>query len=220
MKSPIQLLILSGLIFLSQCNLIEDWKQKLYGDYHKVVAPAGELTDERVQNYINAVKKLHKLGPKLPQKIAESKNNQVGKVDLYNEIDQLVKDEGFTDYFDFVRINAKVAWAWNISQGHIAMDKFQKMNDNGIKQIDEALKTPNLPQETRQELLKAKEEIQKNWNHNKKYADISLNFVKPLTNQNDLTMIKKYQKELMEAYTSIPIDQLKEIDPDIFLNQK
>jgi hypothetical protein len=38
---------------------------------------------------------------------------------------------------------------------------------------------------------------------NKSYAEKILNILKPLTNENDIAMIKKHQKALMEGFTGL-----------------
>ncbi len=193
--------------------------KKIYQMYETNVSGV-ELTDEMIQKYIKAVKALHKLGPSIPQKLAEKGESEATGIELYNEIDSVIKEAGFKDYFEFVKVNAKVAWAWNVSQGELGILRFQMMKDSGLQQMDEAINNPDIPEETKTELRKAKQEIIDTWAHNKKYADISMSIVKPLTNQHDLEIIKRHQKELMEAYTGIPQERLQEIDPSMFISEK
>lgn len=193
--------------------------KKIYQMYETNVSGV-ELTDEMIQKYIKAVKALHKLGPSIPQKLAEKGESEATGIELYNEIDSVIKEAGFKDYFEFVKVNAKVAWAWNVSQGELGILRFQMMKDSGLQQMDEAINNPDIPEETKTKLRKAKQEIINNWAHNKKYADISMSIVKPLTNQHDLEIIKRHQKELMEAYTGIPQERLQEIDPSMFISEK
>ena len=89
-----------------------------------------------------------------------------------------------------------------------------------IKQMEEAITNPDVPEETKAELRKAKQDILNNWAHNKKYADISMSIVRPLTNEHDLEIIKHHQKELMEAYTGIPQEKLQEIDSSLFISKQ
>ncbi len=192
--------------------------KKIYQIYETNVSGV-ELTDEMIQKYIKAVKALHKLGPSIPQKLAEKGESEATGIELYNEIDSVIKEAGFKDYFEFVKLNAKVAWAWNVSQGDLGIARFQTMKDNGIKQIEETLANPEVPEETKVELRKTKQEILDNWEHNKKYADIAMSIVRPLTNRHDLEVIKRHQKELMEAYTGVPQEKLQEIDSSIFITE-
>jgi hypothetical protein len=197
-------------------GLLLDCK-KIYEAYDKNVSGV-TLTDELIEKYIKAVRSLHKLGPSIPQKLAEKGESEATGIDLYHEIDNVIKEAGFKDYFEFVKVNAKVAWAWNISQGELGIQKFQGMKDEGLKQIEETLANPEVPEETKKELRKARQEIIDTWMHNKKYADISMNIVKPLTNEHDLEIIKRHHKEIMEAYTGLPQEKLQDIDFNVFIN--
>jgi hypothetical protein len=188
---------------------------KLFGSYHEVVS--GEtLTEESVLKYIKTVKRLHKMGREIPQKLAQKEG--IHSADpIYKEIESIVTEEGFTNLHQFIIVNAKIAWAWNVSQGEIGMARFRSLQDDSQKMLTNAINDPNTPPEVKQELEKALKENQENWEKNKKYADFTLNLVKPLTNSHDLAIIQKYQKELMEAYTGIEYSQLKEIDPKFFI---
>ena len=192
--------------------------KKIYEIYDQNVSGV-VLSDELIEKYIKAVKALHKLGPGIPQKLAEKGESEATGIELYNEIDGVIKEAGFKDYFEFVKVNAKIAWAWNVSQGELGIERFKGMTDNGVKQMDEAIANPDVPEETKAELRKARQEILDNWAHNKKYADISMSIVRPLTNRHDLEIIKRHQKELMEAYTGIPQAKLQEIDPSMFITE-
>ena len=188
---------------------------KLFGSYHQAVS--GEtLTDQSVLKYTKAVKRLHKMGREIPQKLAQ-KDGFHSTDPIYKEIETVVTEEGFTNLPQFIVINAKIAWAWNVSQGEIGMSRFQSLQENSQKMLTDAINDPNTPPEVKQELEKVLIEHQENWKKNKKYADFTLNLVKPLTNSHDLEIIKKYQKELMEAYTGMEYSTIKEIDPKFFI---
>ncbi|TGN09845.1 hypothetical protein EHS11_12285 [Leptospira ilyithenensis] len=213
MMKPIFLSVLiftSSLLFF-QCG-------KLYEIYQNNVSGI-ELTDELIQKYVSAVKALHKLGSDIPKQLAEKGESEATGLELFNQIESIIKDAGFKDYAEFVKVNAKVAWAWNVSQGELGIQKFQNMKDDGLKQIEDTLADPSVPEEAKIELRKAKQKITDDWSHNKKYADISMSIVRPLTNSHDLEIIKRNQKEIMEAYTGIPQNKLKEIDPSLFITK-
>ncbi|TGN17193.1 hypothetical protein [Leptospira idonii] len=200
---------LSTLLVFSQCG-------KLYEIYDQNVSGV-ELNDDVIRKYVTAVKALHKLGPDIPKKIAE-KNDPTGLA-MFAEIESVIQQAGFKDYAEFVKVNAKVAWAWNVSQGELGIQKFKTMKDQGLIDLEEALNNPNVPEETKIELRKTKDRIINDWAANKKYADIAMKIVKPLTNEHDLEIIKRNQKELMEAYTGISQAKLKEIDPSLFITK-
>jgi molecular chaperone DnaK (HSP70) len=101
-----------------------------------------------------------------------------------------------------------VAWAWNVSQGEIGMQTFQDLQENSERVLQEAIQNPNLDEETKTELKKALEESRQAYSKNKKYADLSMEIVRPLTNKEDMQLIKKYHKELFESYTGMPYSDL------------
>lgn len=194
------------------------FKNKIYDKYRETVQ-GEELTDESVVKYIKTVKALHKFGQNLPQNIAETKGDPVTGIEGYSQIESIIKENGFDSFAQFVKINAKVAWAWNVAQGDIGIQKYQSLKDAGTEQLQSAINNPDVPEETKVELRKSLAEIEASWQHNKKYADMTLNFVRPLTNEKDMEIIKKHQKELMEAYTGRPIEELVDIDPKKFITE-
>ncbi|WP_411824495.1 hypothetical protein [Leptospira sp. 'Mane'] len=212
MKQHLLFILIFISLFLSiQCK-------KLYEVYENNVSGI-ELTDELIAKYVKAVKGLHKLGPDIPKQLAEKGESNATGLELFHQIESVIKDAGFKDYAEFVKVNAKVAWAWNVSQGELGIQKFQNMKDDGLRQIEDTLVDPSVPEEVKAELRKTKQRIIEDWSHNKKYADISMSIVRPLTNHHDLEIIKRNQKEIMEAYTGIPQNQLKEIDPTLFITE-
>jgi hypothetical protein len=194
------------------------WKEKIYDNYKETVSSVGDLTDEQVLKYIKVVRELHKLGPSLPEKIADHEGDPGMGNAVFTEIEKEIKDGGFKDYTEFVKVNAKVAWAWNVSQGEKGIQDFKTMKDIGVEKLNEALANPNIPEETKVELRKTLAETEANWAKNKKYADMTLTFVKPFTNENDLAVIKRHYKELMEGFTGRSLEELNQIDPKQFLS--
>ena len=206
------------LIFTSTyCNL-DFWKKKIYDNYKETVSSVGDLNDETVLKYTKVVKELHKLGPSIPEKIAGREGDPEVGEEVFSQIEKIIKDGGFKDYTEFVKVNAKVAWAWNVSQGEKGIQDIQTMKDIGVSKIKEALANPNIPEETKVELRKTLAETESNWEKNKYYADMTLNFVKPFTNKNDLDVINRHYKDLMEGFTGRTLEELNIIDPKDFLS--
>lgn len=196
-------IILSCLIIslLFSCKFLNPLSS-IQNSYNKILSELSELTDEKVQNYIMAIKKLHKLGPNLPLLLAENRGVP-NSMSVYEEIEKIILKNGFESYMEFIRVNAKVAWAWNLTQAEAGMENFEKMTLSGLEEIDKALNTPELPQETREELLKARLQILENWEKNQKYAKSMIKLIQPLTNEKDQFILRKYQKELMDAFTGV-----------------
>lgn len=206
------------LIFTSTYCKLDFWKKKIYDNYKETVSSVGDLNDETVLKYIKVVRELHKLGPSIPEKIAGREGDPEVGEEVFSQIEKIIKDGGFKDYTEFVKVNAKVAWAWNVSQGEKGIQDFQTMKDIGVSKIKEALANPNIPEETKVELRKTLAETESNWKKNKYYADMTLNFVKPFTNKSDLDFINRHYKDLMEGFTGRTLEELNIIDPKNFLS--
>ena len=206
------------LIFTSTYCKLDFWKKKIYDNYKETVSSVGDLNDETVLKYIKVVRELHKLGPSIPEKIAGREGDPEVGEEVFSQIEKIIKDGGFKDYTEFVKVNAKVAWAWNVSQGEKGIQDFQTMKDIGVSKIKEALANPNIPEETKVELRKTLAKTESNWEKNKYYADMTLNFVKPFTNKSDLDVINRHYKDLMEGFTGRTLEELNIIDPKNFLS--
>lgn len=186
--------------FLISCQYL-DKKPKLIID--SLTESNFDLTETLVTNYIAAYKELRAKIPNGLKDINEKGMNI--PTDGFNVINDIVQKNGFKDYFEFVRVNAKIAWAFNLASGEIGMSSFQNLKNEGIQSIDEQLNDPNVPNEVKEELKKTKAKILENWENNKKWADVTLSLVRKLTNENDIRIIKKYYKELQEAYVGITL---------------
>lgn len=197
MKNFLKIFFISLLI---SCQYL-DKKPKLIID--SLTESNFDLTETLVTNYIATYKELRANIPKGLESINEQGMNI--STDGFNVINDIIKKNGFKDYFEFVRVNAKIAWAFNLASGEIGMNSFQNLKNEGIQSIDEQLNDPNVPNEVKEELKKTKAKIQEDWENNKKWADVSLSLVRKLTNENDIKIIKKYYKELQEAYVGITL---------------
>ena len=166
-----------------------------------------QLTDDIVYKYINTYKEIRSQGVSYLQNINDHGFDNKGEG--FEKVEGIIKKNGFKDYFEFVRINAKIAWTYNLTAGELGMDKFGEMKDDGVKKIDEQLKDPLLPEAAKEELRKARQKIIDNWNKNKPWADAAINLTKSLTNQNDAQIIKKHHKELTAAFIGIKLPEPK-----------
>lgn len=168
------------------------------------------LTDELVVKYIAAYKALKDQGPSLLDKINKNGENPEANKTEFGTIEKAIKDNGFTGYPEFVKTNAKVAWAFSLQQAGSFMDDMSGMKDDGIKQIDEQLKNPDVPKEVKEQLEKAKQEIIAAHAKNTKWANVSLDIVNHLVNEEDKAVIKRHEKELLEAFAGASIPEMPE----------
>ncbi|MCB1178687.1 MAG: hypothetical protein KDK36_13965, partial [Leptospiraceae bacterium] len=172
MKNILLFILIIGSLFLI-CKP-KDSVESIKNKYKEIVSESGDLTDEKVERYIQTVKVLRKYGTNLPQKFAENEGDASLPIKIYEEIVEVIESNGFKDFPDFLRINAKIAWAWNISQGDLALENFQGLTDSSIEQLDKAINDPEIPEEIKEELRESKKEILENWKKNKKYAKMTM----------------------------------------------
>jgi len=185
-----------------------------------------KLTDENVSNYIEAYKELREKLPSILVEINKTNDKENFPTDFYEQFNEIIKKHGIDSYSEFVMLNAKTGAIFSIIQGEAGMGKIKNQNingqqviDDGIKLIEEELKNPNLPDETRKQLesqikeLRAqKRQSQGEWSKNEKWAMWTLEKVKKVSNivvdSTDIEVIKRHELELMEAYAgrTIPIN--------------
>ncbi|MCB1173495.1 MAG: hypothetical protein KDK39_08025 [Leptospiraceae bacterium] len=208
------------LIGLPGCG---DPREKLYDMYHEQVSSVGDLNDEMVVKYVRTYRKLREFGIKFEEYIG---NNPEKSQQAYQDIEKIIKSGGFADFAEFVKVNAKIAWAWNMSQARIGMDKQQKLQDwgqhtmdQGIKTIQEQINDPDVPEETKEslretlrELQAGKQELGDTYAKNLKWANWAMEMTKPLTNDQDMAVIMRHEKELMEVFTGLSAEQLDAIN--------
>jgi hypothetical protein len=197
------------------------WSQpKQIADYQKQVASIGPLTDELVVKYIRAQKKLKEQGADFLTYASAGK----GK-DGLQKFEGIVQAAGFTDYAQFLKVNARIAWAFGMSQGTGGIQSFDKQYDDGMKQFDEGIAQldtqiadPEVPEESKKELrtarsqlVAAKAKVSKDFQKNKKYAKVAMDKLAPLTNKEDTEVVMRYQNELMEVFTGLSPAQMQKI---------
>lgn len=169
------------------------------------------LTDELVVNYINAYKQLKTEGPDMLEKLNRNGQNpeDAGK-EGFNRFEATLKANGFKDYPEFVKTNAKVAWAFSLQQAGAFMNDMEGQKNEGLEQIDAQLKNPDVPEEAKEQLRKARAEITASFEKNTKWANVSMGLVKNLVNDQDVAVIKKHEKELLEAFTGTTMPEVPE----------
>ncbi len=158
-------------------------------------AKKNQLTEEKVQNYINVYKELREVAPEILESInKDPKNADIGK-EQYSKIEDIIKNGGFENYADFIYTNAKIGSVFSIMQAQKGMTTFENMNQSGNEMFDDAVKEiqkliddPNTPEETKEELRKQIVEMQQgqnvmndNYEKNEKLAKLVLKNVEKIS---------------------------------------
>lgn len=195
-------------------------QSKQIAEYQKQVASIGPLTDELVVKYIQAQKALREQGADFLAYASTGK----GK-DGLQKFEGIVQAAGFADYAQFLKVNARIAWAFGMAQGAAGIQSFDKQYDDGMKQFDEGMAQldtqiadPEVPEESKKELRKAraqlaaaKAKVSKDFQKNKKYAKVAMDKLAPLTNKEDTDVVMRHQNELMEVFTGLSPAQMQKI---------
>lgn len=220
------ILILFCTVFILAGCFLNLSPEKIYEMYHEQVESVGELTDEMVENYVNAYRDLKSNGINYLDFMESNKDKLETENDAFNQVEGTLKNYSFADYGEFVKVNAKIAWAWNISQGQIGLMRFERLHDNsqamiveqGIEPIQELLNDPEIPEDVKADLrvqleeLKAMSaELSDTYSENLEIAEVVMGYVTPLTNEHDMEIIMRHEMELMEVFSGLTQSQLEAV---------
>lgn len=170
--------VLLGIIFLlADCGLFDT-----------------KLTDQNIRQYITVQKRLISLG------LAAGAEGTKG--DETKQIEKIVRDAGFKDMIDFMKVAVKIGTAMSLVQGSSFYEGMDETTRNGVREIDAALADPDTPAEAKTELRRNRELLISNWEKSSQYARPVLNFTGKLVDEDSRALIKKYEKELLGVYNS------------------
>lgn len=163
-----------------------------------------KITDEIVQNYIKAYTRLRQAGPELAERMRNA-NGQEVDIDQgmagYQEIEKIIKESGFKSYREFVQVNAKIGLAFSQLEGRAFMNDMDQMHAIGNEEIDKQLADPQVPEEVKAELRRAKQEIAENMNKNKPWAEGVMKGAELAGDKETLEVVRRHQKAIRDAYT-------------------
>lgn len=212
--------------------------EEIYEKYHGIVESVGPLTDEMVVKNVDTYRRLGENGFNYldyMQKSSESAED-TGQ-SAFGQIEGAIQAGGLADFGTFVKLNAKIAWAWNVSQGQLALARYSKLKDWAIELTEdiqnsaleewyELLEDPDLSTEMRAEIKKQiaiaeeemehqkkeiKETLEEEYTAKLKWADIAMSYVTPLTSNADMEVIMRHEKELMEVFTGLSAEELEQV---------
>ncbi len=186
----------------------------------------GTLTDQQVLNYIEVYKKLKDKAPEILEAVNKDPENKQTASEQFNVFEDIIKEGGIESYPHFVYLNAKIGSIFSIMQATNSMEQFKEMTESGDKSFEQAiaevekqLANPDVPEETKVELRKTLEELKRgqsevkqNWEENSKWANLVLDKVNDIAglivNEGDVEVVKRHEKEIMEAYMGFPMPEL------------
>jgi len=174
------------------------------------------LTIQKIEAYIEAYKELRVAGPDFLNQ-ANSGNIDKQK-EGFNDFESILKKHGLT-YPEFVKLNAKIGAIYSVLNAESFMGNMENMVgdgnnqfDDGIKQMQQQIDDPDVPEETKKEFRKsieemkaAKNQMNSEYSKNKYWADLVIDKTKSITNQfiskEDVELVKQYFDKITESYT-------------------
>jgi hypothetical protein len=160
------------------------------------------LTDQQVVMYIKAYKNIRKKVPHLAEELRQHEDGvQAGQAG-FDVIEKAIKEAGFKDYPEFVRVNAAVAFAFSQGQGKAFMGDMSEAHKKAYAEIDSKLKDPNVPAAVKEQLKMARQQIEDNYKKNEGWANVSMEITSKLTDKESIAVVMKHRKELEAAFTA------------------
>jgi hypothetical protein len=176
------------LAVLPGCNLINP-KQKT-------------LTDEQVVKYIQAYNNIRKsVSNNMAKQIRQDANGGNPGMPGFSQVEGAVKQAGFKDYAEFVRVNSAVAWAFSQGEGKAFMDDMDAEHKKAYAEIEAKLKDPNVPEAVKAQLRQSEADLKANYAKNKPWADVSMNLTSHLTDKESIAVVMRHRKELEAAFS-------------------
>ena len=188
----------------------------------QITGEKGTITDEQVENYLKAYKKLRETAPDILKGINENSDESKAGKEGYKTFEDIIKESGIESYAEFVRLNAKIGSVFSILQASRGTDQqanlqesSQEMFSDSYRFIEEQLNDPEVPKETKVELRKTLEELKKDseelketYESNKVIADWVLDKANKisglLVNEADIEAIQTHEEDIFEAYAGFP----------------
>ena len=162
-----------------------------------------KLTDDDVTRYVKAYKAIRTAAPEIAGELQEG-GGQPTAADL-GKLDAAVKQAGFKDYAEFVKVNAAVGLVFSQAKA----GAFMKATDGNVNaaeaEIDRQLASPNVPAEVKAQLRSQKEAMRKEYDKNKGWADMVMGFTSKLTgavtDEASVAVVQRHASEIEAAFT-------------------
>ena len=206
-KSKITFLLVTIMLFFS-CS--------------EIIGEKGTLTDQKIQNYIKAYKRLRENAPKILANLNQNGETIDASSMGFLEFEKIIKDAGMEGYPDFVRTNAKIGVAFSLIEAHKGVNRADNLRESGKEMINDAIAfmqkqidNPDVPEETKEELRQQIEEHKKNkkllvktYSDNTEIANLVIKQVEKIrgmvVNQSDVEAVERNHADLYEAFTGFP----------------
>ncbi len=158
-----------------------------------------KLTDGDVIRYVKAYRAIRTAAPQVAGDLQKG-GGKPSPADLA-KFDAAVKQAGFKDYGEFVKVNAAVAWAFSQAKAGAFMKETDGAVNAAAAEIDQKLADPTVPAAVKEQLRIQKEQIQKEYAKNKGWADVAMGLSGALTDEASVAVVQRHSQEIEAAYT-------------------
>jgi len=111
-----------------------------------------------------------------------------------------LRKAGFPGYAEFVRTNAKIAWAFNTAQGRAFLQDFAGRMSEAESELQKAIADPQVPEEAKRELRAQLKTLKAEYAKNKKWAEVSMQVAGRLTDPASVEVILRHRAQLEAVF--------------------
>lgn len=157
-----------------------------------------KLTDHDVTRYVKAYRAIRAAAPQVAGELQKG-GGKPSPADLAR-FEGAVKQAGFKDYAEFVKVNAAVAWAFSQAKAGAFMKDTDGAVNAAAAEIDRKLADPSVPAAVKEQLRAQKEQIKREYAKNKGWADVAMGLTGALTDEASVAVVQRHAGEIEAAY--------------------
>lgn len=156
------------------------------------------LNDKVMEKYMATMKLLKTKGADISKDA-----NGLNALFKLKQLEDVLQEGGFKDFNEFVAVHTKIVYGLMASEMQ-SQNVEQKMKDaqsEGIKQIEESLKDPNISAEQKKILEQTLEQMKGTGDLGSQMQS-ALESYKNMVTEDDIAVVKKYTDDLKKVYES------------------
>lgn len=167
-------------------------------------ANGDSLSNQEIDNYLQAYRELRQKAPEMAQQLVNSKLELHKGLPKFNEFEQVIKDAGFENSLDFARVNAAVTWSLSQLEGSRFLKNTDQQMQQLLKDIDQKLQSNTLTAELRQQLETQKAQLKAQFEENKPWADAVQKGAEFFNDPATLETVKARKDEILAVLSGKP----------------
>ncbi|HEY9842809.1 MAG: hypothetical protein ACAI44_03835 [Candidatus Sericytochromatia bacterium] len=159
-----------------------------------------QLDDQVVEHYIQAYRQIRAVSPQLAASLKKPDFTAADGQAGYDQIEAAVKQAGFRDMGEFVQVNARIGMAFSQLHGAAFMGEMDQKVKQGLAQLDNQLKNPKLPAETRKQLETTRQQLLSQYQQGKPWAEGVMKTFDKSVDAESVAVVKKHEQELLALF--------------------